>query len=220
VVSPVMSNAERLSFDLSPTYDPDSRDQPSLAGPTHSGQAEDLSREQSNMHQHLPSLSDMFSGQRLLGGIRPSSEPNRFWFTNTTGAHVSGNAGPTLNHGSCDGRPTPAANGQPFLGNSSSHSSFGHPRPTVDGPLPIHALLTSKPEPTLQSKQPSHSDLSPYHTDQQPRLVHQLPNGAASLPMMNGASPSHHIPGPSLTRIPKGTTTTLLPFHSHTITCL
>jgi hypothetical protein len=186
-----------------------------LPGPRHSSK-DDQSREQLSMHQHLPSLSDMFSGQRLPGGMRPSSEPNGFRFT---GAHNAGNPGPTLNHGN-DARTTPVANGHTFIGNSSSQQSFGHPRPPVDGPLPIHALLTSKPEPTHLSNHPPHLHHNPYHMDQQPRLVHQLPNGAASLPMMNGAPPSHDIPGALLTRMPKVTTTTLLPLHSHTITHL
>jgi len=187
ILSPVISDSERHSSDLSPTFKTEPRDQVSLPGPRHHNQGEEQSREQPSTHRHLPSLSDVFDGQGLPGGMRPSNEQaNGYRFP---GAHVVGSPGPPLSHGGGDARPAPLTNGHSYVGNPPAHPSFGHPRPPVDGPLPIHALLASKPEPPFHNHQPPHIPPgNPYHTDQKPRLVHQPPNGAAGLPMINGAS--------------------------------
>ncbi|KAK4105492.1 hypothetical protein N658DRAFT_121285 [Parathielavia hyrcaniae] len=197
VLSPVSSNPERHSFNRSPTFDLDPRDQPSVPGPGRSGQ-EDQGPEQSSMHQSLPSLSDMFNGQGLPRGMHPSNESNVFRYST---AHHIGLQGPTLHHSSGDASSA-GPNGPPFMGNSPPHQFFGHPRPQFDGTLPIHALLTSKPEPTLHASQPPHQYHDANHMDQQPRLRHHFPDGAASRSMMNGyhhplsapPHPHHHHP--------------------------
>ncbi|KAK4128789.1 hypothetical protein N657DRAFT_652373 [Parathielavia appendiculata] len=192
LLSPVVSNPEQHSFDRSPTFDPDARDQSSVHWPGRPGQ-EEQDREQLSMHQNLPSLSDMFSGQMLRGGMHSASEPNGFCYS---AAHLVGTQGHTLHNGSGDAAQT-MPNGLPYMGKSPSHQSFGHHRPQLDGTLSIHALLASRPEPTLHSNPPSHQHHNAYHMDQQPRLPHQLPNGAASLPMMNGHHQLHSAPPPS-----------------------
>jgi hypothetical protein len=198
ILSPAVSDVERHSADLSPTFSPDSS-QPPLPGPRHSGQVEDQNREPLNIHRHLPSLSDMFDGQGLPGGMRPSTEPNNGY--RFPGPHVVANPSPPLGHLNGDGRAAPPANGQPYGGNQSSHQSFGHPRPPVDGPLPIHALLASKPEPTFHNHQPPQSHHgSHYHGDPNPRPTHQMSNGATGLPMINGAS-STWIPSAQKSRV-------------------
>ena len=186
MLSPVMSDSERHSADLSPTFQLEPRDQASLPGPRHPGQGEDQ-REQLGLHRHLPSLSDVFDGRGLPGGMRPSVEPNGYRFP---GAHGAGGPGHPPSHGGVDARPAPLTNGHPYAGQPPPHPSFGHARPPVDGPLPIHALLASKPEPPFHApQQPPHPHHgTPYHLDQKPRHVHQPPNGAAGLPMINGAS--------------------------------
>lgn len=213
VLSPAVSDAGRHSADLSPTFNLDSS-QPPFPGPRHPSQVEDQNREQSNNHRHLPSLSDVFDGQGLPGGTRPSSDPNGYRFP---GPHVVGNPSPPLSNFGSDGRPTPPANGQPYGGNQSSHQSFGQPRPAVDGPLPIHALLASKPEQTFHSNQPPHSHHgNHYHVDQNTRPTHQLSNGANGLPMINGG----FCVGPRVWSLAdiciKATITTPLPY-THTI---
>ncbi|KAK4034096.1 hypothetical protein C8A01DRAFT_19047 [Parachaetomium inaequale] len=197
VLSSAESNCEPHSMDRSPTFSLDPRDQPSLPGPRHPSQGEDQTREHLSMHRHLPSLSDVFDGQGLPGGMHPPSEPGGYRFP--TAHNMAGNHGPPLGHPSGDARPAPLANGNghPFGGSSSSLPPFNHPRPQVDGPLPIHALLSSKSEPTFHSHPPPHlHHPNPYHVDQSPRLVHQPQSGAAGLPMMNGYH--HHHPPPSL----------------------
>ncbi|KAK3905857.1 hypothetical protein C8A05DRAFT_12364, partial [Staphylotrichum tortipilum] len=175
VLSPVISESDRHSAaDLSPVMKPEPREhQPMLAAARrHPGQGgEDQARDQMNVHRHLPSLSDVFDGQGLPGGMRPSIEPSggyRF-------PGALNNPEPPANRPGSDSRPPPVSNGHPYP--PTNQHSFGPPRPAVDGPLPIHALLASKPEPTFHTHQqpqpPQH--IHPYHHDQKPRLA--PPNG-------------------------------------------
>ncbi len=193
VLSPVISESDRHSADLSPVMKPEPREhQPMLAAaPRHPSQGEDQSRDRMDVHRHLPSLSDVFDGQGLPGGMRPSIEPSggyRF-----PGGHL--NQEPNRQGGG-DSRPPPMTNGHPYP-STSQHPPFGPPRPAVDGPLPIHALLASKPEfhAHQQPQPPQH--IHPYHHDQKPRLA--PPNGGRSpnsLPMINPAGSYHPTPPP------------------------
>lgn len=195
ILSPVLSDSERHSADLSPTFKSEPRDQPSLAAPRHPSHGDDQSREQPGPHRHLPSLSDMFDGQGLPGGIRPSNETNGYRFP---GPHIVSSPGHPPSHaGGGDMRPAPLTNGHSYAGHPPSHPSFGQPRAPVDGPLPIHALLASKPDPNFHTPQPPHAHQgNSFRLDQKPPLVHQPPNGASGLPMINGYH--HHQPPPSL----------------------
>ncbi|KAL2127342.1 hypothetical protein VTI74DRAFT_10888 [Chaetomium olivicolor] len=193
VLSPSVSISERHSSELSPTLNPDHRDQPPLPGPRQPNQGEEQSREQRSMHRHLPSLSDVFDGQDLPGGVRPSHETNGFRFQ---GSQVP-NQRPPMCHPNSDAHPTSLTNGQPYHGHPPPNPAFSHPRPPVDGPLPIHALLASKPEPTFQPKHAPQSPPQPHHGNpyqKTPRFVHHVPNGSAGLPIING----YHHNGPPL----------------------
>ncbi|KAK4158453.1 hypothetical protein C8A00DRAFT_39178 [Chaetomidium leptoderma] len=192
VLSPAVSNPERRFSDRSPSFTSDLMDQSLLPGPRHSSQGDDPSRDPLSMHRHLPSLSDVFDGQGLPGGMRTSNEPNGYRFP---GPHMIRSPGPPLGHPNGDTRTAPHTNGNglPYGANPSSHPTFGQPRPPVDGPLPIHALLASKPEPPFHTNQRPHLQSgNPYHVDQNHGLVHHTPNGAVGLPMINGYH--HHQP--------------------------
>ncbi|AEO70383.1 uncharacterized protein THITE_2121767 [Thermothielavioides terrestris NRRL 8126] len=190
VISPVVSNAERHSSGLSPAFNPDSRNQaPPPPRSRHSGQGDDQGRAQLSMHKHLPSLSDVFDGQELPGGGRSSSEPNGF---RPPPDHVAGNPGPGTGHVGGSTHSAPPPSGHPYVGNSTSLHFYAQLRPPVDGPLPIHALLASKPEPPHHSSQPAHlPHENPFLVDQKPRLLHQAPNGVAGLPVLH----VYHTPG-------------------------
>jgi hypothetical protein len=190
----LLSPAETQSEPRSPTFNPYSRDHALSLGTRHSSQGDDQIREQLGARKHhLPSLSDVFDRQGLPG-MRPPSEPNGYHFPI---ARIGGSSGLPLGQTGHDARSAPLTevNGHPYGGNSFSNPSFGHSRPQVDGSLPIHALLSSKQEPTFHSNQQPHSHHKyPYPADPNPPLVHQPPNGAAGLPTTNGY---HHHP-PSL----------------------
>ncbi|KAK3310078.1 uncharacterized protein B0T15DRAFT_23298 [Chaetomium strumarium] len=176
---PVFSPCVSDSSGRSPTFKQEPGDQT----------GDEQARDQTGMHRHLPSLSDVFDGRELPLGGRPSAETSRFRFLST---NVAGGPGHSMAHAGRDMRPALSLDGQPYVGNSSTHPSFGQPRAPADGgPLPIHALLASRPEPPFSSNQlpyPHHG--TPYHVDPKPRPVHQPPNGAAGLPMINGY---HHV---------------------------
>ncbi|KAK4238664.1 hypothetical protein C8A03DRAFT_14896 [Achaetomium macrosporum] len=175
---PILSPGVSDSSGRSPTFKQEPRDQP----------GDDQTRDQSGMHRHLPSLSDVLDGRELPVAVRPSTETSRFRFPPT---NVACGPGHPLAHAGRDTRPALSIDGQPSVGKSSPHPSFGQVRPSVDGPLPIHALLASKPETPFSSNQlpyPYHGN--PYHVDQKPRLVYQPPNGAAGLSMINDY---HHL---------------------------
>ncbi|KAK4196380.1 hypothetical protein QBC40DRAFT_9736 [Triangularia verruculosa] len=131
-----------------------------------------------NMQRHLPSLSDVFEGQRFPGGMH-SVEMNGYRFPREPAPS------PGVHPGRVDGgdsRPPTLKSEQSTSGSTSSGSPFGQPRTPVEGqPLPIHALLTSKPE---------HFDLSQQQQQQQQRPPHiyqgLYPNGAGTLPAING----------------------------------
>jgi hypothetical protein len=188
----LLSPAESHSEPRSPTFNPDSRDPALSLGPRHSSQGDDQIREQlGTRRQHLPSLSDVFDRQGLPG-MRSPSEPNGYHFPI---ARIGGSQGLLPGQVSLDARSAPPlmdGNGHHFGGNS-----FNHSRPQVDGSLPIHALLTSKQEPTFHNNQPSHLHHNyPYNADPKPTLVHQPLNGTAGPPVINGYHhpPPHDLP--------------------------
>lgn len=182
---PVVIKVEGQSSDRSPIFDGSSHALPLLPSPRHSNHGDERGIEQSSIQRQLPSLFDVFDGQGLPGGNRPSHEANGFRFPGS------------------DARPTPLKSEHHF-GNSSSYPTYGHPRTPVDGPLPIHALLAhNKPEPAFDPRQPPRTlHGTPYHAEQKSRLVHQPPNGAG-LPVINGAPSNRPNPGMLLTWVPK-----------------
>ncbi|KAK4672942.1 hypothetical protein QC763_107390 [Podospora pseudopauciseta] len=134
-----------------------------------------------NMQRHLPSLSDVFEGQRFPGGMH-SVEMNGYRFPREPLPSPNGHPG-RIEGG--DSRPPTLKSEQSTSGSTSSGSPFGQPRTPVDGQLPIHALLTSKPD---------HFDLSQqqhqqYPLQQRPPHIFQggpYPSGAGTLPAING----------------------------------
>lgn len=186
ITSPVVSSIEEHLSDRSPVFDTQLGDLPLLPGRHTSNQGIDQGREQLSTQRHLlPSLSDVLDGQGLPRGIRPSNETNGFRLPN---GHVVGSP---LGYAGTDPRPAPPANEQHLARIPAPTSSFAQSRTPVDGPLPIHALLASKPEPPFQTNQPPHLHQgNAQYLDQKPWLVHRTPNGAAGLPMVNG-SPSN-----------------------------
>ncbi|KAL2199255.1 hypothetical protein P885DRAFT_30678 [Corynascus similis CBS 632.67] len=192
--SPTESNSEPHTLDRSPPVKTEPRDQTPLMTPRHPSQRDDHSREKPSMHRHLPSLSDVFDGQGLPGTMRPPSDPSGYRFS---GAHILGSPGHSMGHAGGEARPPPTTNGKehPYSDSSSSHSSFSLPRPSVDGTLPIHALLASKPDSTFRNHQPAllHSQNS-HHLDQNSQPSHQSPSGAPGHQMIKGAPSIHCSP--------------------------
>lgn len=187
--SPVasMDSPAISSGDHSPTFSPNQRDLPPLSGPASSSQGDDRTTEQFSMQRHLPSISDVFDGQnRLIRGVSPSCEANGF--------HYPG----------VDARPA-TFRGEQASSRSSSNPSLGQSRTSPDGPLPIRALLESRPEPTFEASQPPHPlHSSSFHLEQ--KLAHQNQANAAGLPAINGAPFNRQNPGTLLTWVPKVST--------------
>lgn len=191
VLSPPESNLEQQhSMKRSSPIKLDLKDQSPLPNSRSASQRDDQSREQSSMHRQLPSLSDVFDGQGLPGAMRPSSDPGSYRFP---GAHVMGSPGrPLGHHHGGDNRSPPMTNGTDhrYSDNpSSSHPPFGLPRPPVDGPLPIQALLDSGPEPAFRSHQPTQLQPSSSHLvgrNHNPSPVHQSQSGGPGRQITNG----------------------------------
>ncbi|KAL2271173.1 hypothetical protein VTJ83DRAFT_544 [Remersonia thermophila] len=162
--TPAAKETERPSRDISPTVGKGPKSLPPLtsAAPP-GGQGEaQHARERFSMHRQLPSLSDVFEGQPLPSGR--------------------------------DGPPSLTGPGdRPYSGAASTHPpSFGQSRTPVDGSLPIHALLASKPDPSFPATDGSshahQAHQSSYHAD--PR-----PAGPSHYPMQDGPSNRHTING-------------------------
>ncbi|AEO53511.1 hypothetical protein MYCTH_2294934 [Thermothelomyces thermophilus ATCC 42464] len=189
--SPTESNPDQQhAMNRSPPIKLEPKEQSPLLSPRHASQRDDQGREQSSMHRHLPSLSDLFDGQGLPGTMRQPSDPSGYRFP---GAHITGSPGRPLGHRGADARSPPMTNGTEHRysdDSSSSHPPFGLPRPSVDGPLPIHALLDSMPEPTFRSHQPA--PLQPPNThlateqNHNPSPVHQSPSSGSGRQIING----------------------------------
>ncbi|GAB1310424.1 Non-histone chromosomal protein 6B [Madurella fahalii] len=181
--SPVVSmdSPAISSGDHSPTFGANLRDLPPLSGPASANQGDDRATEQFSTQMHLPSLSDVFDGQnRLRGGVTQSCEANGFHFPGV------------------DARPATFKGEQTSSRSSSSNASFGRSRTPADGPLPIRALLESRPEPTFEASQPPHPlHSSSFHLEQKLLHAHQAQTGATALPAING----FHA-GPSLPHAP------------------
>lgn len=118
--------------------------------------------------RHLPSLSDMFDGRPVLNGPSYSSEqqpgPNPGLlprgFQTASPAHTPST--------SCsESRPPSLKKEQSSAGSLSSGSSYSsYPRTPIEGPLPIHALLTNvkqygPPDMTHTNKPTIYRSMSP-----------------------------------------------------------
>lgn len=146
-------------------------------------------------HRPLPSFADVFDGAGP--GRLPSmghAPDNGFPFPRT---HASPGPPPGLING--ENRPPGVRHEQSSAGGSasSSASSFGYPRTPTEGPLPIHALLASKPHPhpfeiaqhqqaVFQPRPPSSMSMEHKQQQQHP-FSHQGPNGRGPSSIMSGA---------------------------------
>lgn len=87
----------------------------------------------------LPSFSDMFEGRALANGTPHSAEGTPS-FNAPPPSHSSGSPVPSLMK--YEAGPPTLKKQQSSAGSISSASSYSIPRTPIDGPLPIHALLT------------------------------------------------------------------------------
>jgi len=98
--------------------------------------------DQVGIPRQLPPLSDMLdqrNGPPSSDG--PAGEAGGFPFPRT---HSVGSPGPPPGLIGGESRPQALRKEESWAGSSSSGSSFGYPRTPIDGPLAIHALLSSK----------------------------------------------------------------------------
>jgi hypothetical protein len=196
-MSPAGREAERHVRDISPTVKKEHKRLPSISSSTQpgsQGETQQPPREQYSMHRQLPSLSDVLDGQPLPSSVRPTSEPGGFRFPGPPG----GSAGRPLGPIGGDGRPPlTTTNDRPYNGIASGPPPpANHSRAPVDGPLPVHALLASKPDssfPTANASSHSHQpNAHSYPVDQQQAMGpmhHPMHDGPAGHATMNGWSP-------------------------------
>lgn len=94
----------------------------------------------------LPSFSDMFEGRALANGTPHSADGSTPGFNPPPTSHSSGSPVPSLIK--YESGPPTLKKQQSSAGSISSASSYSIPRTPIDGPLPIHALLSGgKPLP-------------------------------------------------------------------------
>ncbi|KAM7191550.1 hypothetical protein V8F20_009264 [Naviculisporaceae sp. PSN 640] len=154
----------------------------------------DQRQDHTSMHRPLPSFADVFDGTGTGRLPRMGHAPdNGFPFPRT---RTSPGPAPGLVNG--EQRPPALRHEQSSAGTSSSSSasSFGFPRTPTEGPLPIHALLASKPHPhpfeMAQHQQPTFQPrMSMEHQQQYPQpFSHQGPNGMG--PSIMNVNKDHH----------------------------
>jgi len=182
----------------SPARSTPARDPPSMPVQRDPVWMDEQRAEQPNLRRTLPSLSDVLDGQALHGSMSPANETPGFPFPRS---HHSNSPGPAPSLLNGDVRP-PQYRNEPSTGSSSSSSTYSYPRTPLDGPLPIHALLSSKPASPYYESQPAQNH--PYHspsavTDQTPPYGNQVPAGLDHYRMTNGyrsePNTSHaHVP--------------------------
>jgi hypothetical protein len=173
--SPLANTMEQRSPECSPTFST------SPPGRRDSNWLDDQRMEQPGMQRHLPSLSDVFDGQGLPGSALATSEASVFSFPRN---HICNSPDPPPGLTGGDNRPPALRTEQSSTGSSSSASSFGYPR-TPEGPLPIHALLDTKPShPFETGQQQSYFHTNSFAVDHNQPFVHQT-NGVGP-PMTNG----------------------------------
>lgn len=191
--SPILSNADRHSVERSPTFSTSPRDLPPMPHHRNPNWMDDQRMEQSAIQRHLPSLSDVFDSPRMMGAGRPN-ELNGYGFPRE---HASNSPGPAPGLLGNDTRPPMARKEQSSTGSASSGSSFGYPRTPTEGPLPIHALLSSsKPSHPFDNPQQSYFQGVKLPVEPKQPFVHQGSNGVG--PPTNGYHNGQGITHPSM----------------------
>lgn len=140
--------------------------------------------------RQLPPLSDMFDGRPLPNGAPLTSEtPTPNFVGLLPRGNQTSSPAPTPSIASSDTRPPSLRKEQSSAGSLSSGSSYSsYPRTPIEGPLPIHALLTSGKQlgpydSTFAPNQSIHRSLSP---DDRGLPVHYPPERAPSDPTTAG----------------------------------
>ncbi|KAK5663257.1 hypothetical protein OQA88_3684 [Cercophora sp. LCS_1] len=191
--SPVTASLDRHSPERSPTFSTSPRDMP-LPPRRNSNWVEEQRIELPNAQRHLPSLSDVFENQRFAPLGHHQNEPNGHPFHRE---HMSNSPGPMPGLVGGDGR-TPVLKKEDSVstGSLSSGSSYGFPRTPIEGSLPIHALLASKPNHFESGQIQSYFQGAPL-PDHKPSFGHQTPNGGG-LPATNGYHSGGIPQGPAM----------------------
>lgn len=170
--SPVINGTDRNSAERSPTFSTSPRDASSMSQGRSSNWTDEQRPGQPGIQRHLPSLSDVFESQGLMGHGHPSSDMGGYMFPRE---HISGTPGspPGLTGSSL---PPPNLKREESSTTSvSSGSSYSYPRTPLEGPLPIHALLSPRPNP-LEGQQQSYFHGVPMSVEQHKQpFVHQVP---------------------------------------------
>ncbi|KAK3393004.1 hypothetical protein B0H63DRAFT_6575 [Podospora didyma] len=174
VNSPLTTNGlDRRSSERSPIFNGTPRDFPSVPSHRNPNWSEDERPEQPVVERHLPSLSDVFDGRRLL-----NSDNTGYFFPRETASNS-----PPVGSGSSDNRPT-LRKEQSSAGSTSSSSSFSYPRTPIEGSLPIHALLAAKSSHAYEPQQPPVFHNPSLHGDYNPPFAHPAANGVGG-PLTN-----------------------------------
>ncbi|PSR81694.1 hypothetical protein BD289DRAFT_33579 [Coniella lustricola] len=93
-------------------------------------------------HRHLPSFSDMLDGRSAQSGVLAPGEAATPKPMLPIG-HMTVSPSSTPTASACESRPPSLKQEQSSAGSISSGSSYNsYPRTPVEGPMPIHALLT------------------------------------------------------------------------------
>lgn len=156
--------------------------------------------------RHLPPLSDMLDNRPLPNVIANSVEAVGSNFAMLPRGHQTHSPAPTSSLSGSESRPPSLRKEQSSAGSISSGSSYNsYPRTPIEGPLPIHALLTGGGKQfgshEIYGASPvMYRSMSP--DDRTPPTVAHLPERTASdpplaahaLPQLNG---DRGIPPPS-----------------------
>lgn len=136
--------------------------------------------EPNGAHRLLPSLSDVFDYRSAVNGVsHPGGDLQGFPFPRNYNPDSAGSP-PGLEGG--EKKPPTLKKEQSSAGSISSGSSYSYPRTPIDGPLPIHALLSEKPQ------QQPFGPLSQYHGHPVPHLLHRQSTDGIATPYANGKS--------------------------------
>ena len=148
MVSPATGYFERRP-ELSPSFTASPRDNSSQApgqlrrGPVY---IDGVRSDPVAPTRHLPPLADMIDNRSMSNGAPHVNEPPTPHFALLSRGHETASpAPPTPSLIGSDSRPPSLKTEQSYTGSMSSGSSSynsSHPRTPIDGPLPIHALLS------------------------------------------------------------------------------
>ncbi|KAJ9142107.1 High mobility group protein B3 [Pleurostoma richardsiae] len=128
--SPGASGSPHEVSSLPPRHPPSRRNSSWLDGPR---------AEPAMPPRHLPSFSDMFDNRAPINGVHHSDVGG---FNPFQRSHQSGSPASAPSVNSAGSKPPSLRKEQSSAGSISSASSYSYPRTPIDGPLPIHALLT------------------------------------------------------------------------------